>query len=81
MQAQAKVMKLTWLNAHGGKSGHVWFQGVKNLPEEGKDLNALVTNAVKDNLKQNKRVKYKAEHDSGSEEEQEKSKFEDLNIE
>ena len=70
MQAQSKAMKSTWLTARGGGAGHVRFQGAKKRPAEGEDMNDLVTNAVKEVLKSKKRVKYNAEHKSGSEEEQ-----------
>ena len=45
--AQAKVTKLTWLNARDGGAGRVRFQGSKKRPAEGDELNALVENAVK----------------------------------
>ena len=80
MQAQAKAIKSTWSAACGNGSGCIRFQGTNKRPDEGEELNALVTSAVKEILKSNKRVKSKAENDSGSEEEQEKFNSEDLKI-
>ena len=51
MLAQSKAIKSTCLTAHGGGAGRVTFHGAKNLPAEGKELNALVTNTVKKVLK------------------------------
>ena len=64
MQAQAKARNSTWLTAHGGGSGCMQLQGAKKRLFEGKELNALVTNAVKKFIKSNNRVNFKAEYDS-----------------
>ena len=68
MQSQAKYMKLNWLTACGGRAGCVRFHHTKKRPSEEKDLNGLVTNAIKEFMKPNICVKYKAEYDSISEE-------------
>ena len=80
MMAQAKSMKQTWLTACGGGAGCVNFQGANRRPEEGRDLNALVSNALKEVLKYNKCLKAKASKNSGSEDEQEHFNIETLNI-
>ena len=64
--AQAKAMKSTWLTACGSGTGSVRFQGTTKLPAEGKELNAIVANAVKAVLTANTRKKAKASIDSGS---------------
>ena len=74
-------MKSTWSTNNGGGAGRVRFQGAKKRPAEGKYLNALVANKVKEVLKTNKRNKAKASSDSGSEDEQEHFNFETPNIE
>ena len=51
IQAQSKSMKFTWLTARGGEAGHVRFQVARKRPVKDKELNALVTNAVKQVLK------------------------------
>ena len=43
------------------------FQGTKKRPEEGQEPDILVVNAVKEVIKENKRAKSMAEHDSVSE--------------
>ena len=48
-------MKLNWLTACGCGAGCVRFQGTKKLTAEGKELNALVANAVKSVLNKNTR--------------------------
>ena len=80
VQAQTKAMKSTWSTARGGGVVCVRFQGTKKRLAEGKELNDLVTNTVKEILKTNKCLKAKDENDSGSEEEQENFNFEDLKI-
>ena len=50
-QAQAKTTELTWLNARGSGAGSVQLHGTKKRLAKGKELNALVTNAVKEVLK------------------------------
>ena len=45
---QSKAMKLTWSTACSGGAGRVRFQGDKKRPDKGKDLNALVSNTVKE---------------------------------
>ena len=75
MLAQAKSMKLTWLDACGSGAGRVRFQGAKNIPAEGEDMNALASNAVKEVIKPNKILKAKASSESGSEDEQEHLNF------
>ena len=44
------------------------------------ELNSLVINAVKEILKSNKRVKARAKHNSGAEEDNDNLNFENLNI-
>ena len=73
--AQAKSMKSTWSAAHGGGVGCVRFQGTKKRLAEGKELNALVTNAAKVVLTTNTRKKANASSDSGSEDNQERFDF------
>ena len=80
VQSEVKAMKLSWLTARGSGAGCVRFQGTMKRPAKGEELNALVTNALKEIIKSNRRLKYKAEKNSGSEEEQERFNFEDLNI-
>ena len=58
MLEQAKAMKSTWLTARGGGAGRVRFQGDKKRPAEGKELSALVANAVKEVLTTNKSEKF-----------------------
>ena len=58
MPAQAKAMKSTWLTASVVGAGNMRFHGTKKHLAKGEELNDLVTNAVKDILKPNKRVKY-----------------------
>ena len=79
IMAQTKVMKSTWSTACGRGAGRVRFQGAKKRPAEGKELNGLVSNSVKEVLKSNKRLKSKASSDSGSEDEQDKFNFKTLN--
>ena len=73
-------MKLTWSTARGDGIGRVRFQGAKKRPDEGKYLNALVENAVKEVLKTKKLLKAKVSNESGSEDKQEHFNFETLNI-
>ena len=80
MQAQYKSTKSTWLTTRGGGAGCMRFQGAKKRSAEIEDLNALVTNAVKEILKTNKPLKSKAANESSSEQEQENFNFEDLKI-
>ena len=44
-------MKSMWLTCQDGGAGCVQFQSAKKRPTEGKDLNDLVVNAVKEDLK------------------------------
>ena len=78
--AQSKAMKLNWSTACGGGAGCVRFHGAKKRPSEGKDLNALVVNALKAVLNRNKYLKAKASIDSSSEDEQENFNSENLKI-
>ena len=78
--AQAKATKLTWSTASGSRAGHVRLQSVKKCLAKGEDLNALVTNEVKEVMKKNKFLNAKAANYFGSEDEQENFKFEDLKI-
>ena len=48
---QAKAMKPTWSTACGSGVGRLMFQGTKKPLDEYKDLNALVSNGVKEILK------------------------------
>ena len=47
MLEQAKSMKSAWSTARGGGAGRVRSQVAKKRPAKGKELNALVANAVK----------------------------------
>ena len=76
---QSKTMKSTCSNTRSGCAGRVRFQVAKTRPAEGEELYALVSNAVKEVLKSNKHLKSKASSDSGSEDEQENSNFDNLN--
>ena len=78
--AQAKAMNSTWLTACGGGAVRVKFQGAKKRLDEGKDINALVANALKSVLKINKRKKSKASSESVSEHEQDHLNFRTLKI-
>ena len=80
MMAQAKAMKSTWLTARSDGAGCVRFQGAKKRPAEGEEMNSLVDNAVRSFLTTNTFKKAKASSDSGSENKQEKFKFETPNI-
>ena len=60
-------MKLTFSTACGGGAGRVRFQGAKKRPDEGKELNSLVANALKAVITKNKCKKSKALSVSGSE--------------
>ena len=51
MLPQAKAMKLTWSTDRSGGAGRVRFQGNNNLPAKIKDMNSLVSNAVKEFIK------------------------------
>ena len=62
----SRAMKSTWLTARGGGAVSVRFQGAKKRPGEGEELHALVSNAVKEVLKSNKRLNAKYSSDSGS---------------
>ena len=73
-------MKSTCPTAYGVGTGRIRFQEAKKRPVEGKDLNALVYNAVKEVLKSKKSLKHKASNDSVSEDEQEHFNFETLHI-
>ena len=80
MLAQSKGMKSTWSTARCSGTGRVKFQGAKERPAKGNDLNALVVNTVKLVLKLNKRKRASSPCESGSEDEQEHYNFETLNI-
>ena len=75
MQAQSKAMQLTWLDSRGVGAGCLWFQGAKKRPAKGQDLNYLVASEVSEVLKNNKRAKTTAKHDSVLEEEPENFDF------
>ena len=77
---QTKAMKFTWSTARGGSAGHIRFQGAKKRPAEGKDLNAILYNAVIEVIKSNRHLNYKAPSNSGSEDKQEHFNFETLKI-
>ena len=47
MQSEVKAMKLSWLTARGSGAGRMRFQGTKNRPAKGQDLNNIVANTVK----------------------------------
>ena len=80
MLAQSKSTKSTWLTAHGGGAGRVRFQGAKKRPYEGKELNALIDNAVNVVLTTKKLKKAKDSSDYVSEDYQEHFNFETLKI-
>ena len=69
MLAQAKATKSTLSTTCGGGAGCVRFQSAKKRPYEGKEMNALVVNAVKLVLTTNTRENTKASSDSVSEDE------------
>ena len=73
--AQAKAISLTWLNACGGSAGHVIFQGAKKRPAEVEELNALVSNAVKEVIKTDKHLNAKSKNESDSEDKQKHFNF------
>ena len=68
MQAKSKAMKSNCTTAYCVRAGCARFHGAKKRPVEGEDLNALVTNAVKEIIKTNKRLNPKALNDSISKE-------------
>ena len=78
--AEAKAMKSTCPTDYGVSTGRIRFQEAKKRPVEGKDLNALVYNTVKEVLKSKKSLKPKASNDSVLEDEQENFNFETLHI-
>ena len=54
IQAQSKDMKSTWSTVHSGRAGRVRFRGAKKCPAEGQELSSIMTNAIKEVLKENK---------------------------
>ena len=46
MQAQARYVKLNWLEYLGGGPGRVRFARINNCSAEVEDINNLVSNAV-----------------------------------
>ena len=80
MQAQTKDTKPTWLTAPGGRAGCMQLQGIKKRLSKGQEMNALVENALKEVIKQKKRTKAAAAHNSVSEKYSEKINFETLSI-
>ena len=77
MLAQSKSMNSAWSSARGagGGAGCIMFQGAKKSPAEGKELDALVANAVKYILTTKTCKNAKTSSDSGSEDEQEHFNF------
>ena len=67
MKAQSKSMKKNLSTSRGSKVGRLQFQGAKKRPAKGQELNTLVSNAISEVLKQNKRAKSAAMHGSGLE--------------
>ena len=45
--SEVKAMKLSWLTARGSGARRVRFQGTKNCPAKGQELNDIVANTVK----------------------------------
>ena len=78
--AQSRYMKLTWLTARGGGAGRLRFQVAKKRPVKGEDINSLVSKALKEDIKPNKRLKAKASNDSGLENKEKNFNFETLKI-
>ena len=75
MLVQSKAVNSTLLTSRGSGAGRVRFQGAKERPAEGKELNALVSNAVKAVLTTNTSKNAKVSSDSRSQYEQEHFKF------
>ena len=67
MQEQTKAIMLTWSTTSGGRAGCVRFQVAKKRSADGEDLNELMTNVVKEVLKENKHTKDTATHNYGLE--------------
>ena len=63
---QSKGVNSTWLTSRGSGAGRVRFQGAKERPAEGEELNAFVSNAVKVVLTTNTSKKAKVSSDSRS---------------
>ena len=80
MLAQGKTMKSTWPTNRDGGTGPARFQGAEKRPSEGEDLNAHVSNTLKEVIKINKRLKYKASSDYRSEYDQDYFNFDNLKI-
>ena len=80
VQAQYKAKKLTWLTYCGGGAGFVQLQCAKKCLNEVQELNSLVVSAVSEVLKQNKRAKDTAAHDSGLEDDPNNFNIKTLNI-
>ena len=80
IMVQSKAMKSTWSTARGGGAGRVRSQVAKKRPTKGKELNALVANAVKAVLNTKKCKNAKESRDSGSEDKQEHFNFDTLKI-
>ena len=68
------------MTSHGCGASRMRFQGAKQRPSKGQDLNALVNNAVSEVLKQNKHTKAKVNHNSGLEDDLDNFTLEKLNI-
>ena len=80
MQKQDKSAKSTWLAICGGGAGRVRFQVAEKRLAEVQYLNALVTSAVQEFLKQNKHARSTATQDSGLEKEPDKFNLKNLSI-
>ena len=77
IKEQAKTTKGSWYSARLG-GGHFKLTDCKNISDDGKDLNMLVSLAVAKAMKMNK--KSKAKENSDLENESENFKFEHFNI-
>ena len=73
--SQAKEMRLTWSTARSYGAGRVRFQGAKKLLAKSEDLNALVSNAVKEVIKTDKHLNAKSKNESDSEDKQKHFNF------
>ena len=73
-------MRFIWLTHFGGGAGCVQLQCAKKCLKEVQELNSLVVSAVSEVLKQNKRAKDTAAHDSGLEDDPNNFNIKTLNI-
>ena len=73
--AQVKAMKSTWSTDRCRGACRIRFQGAKKRLDKGEELNALVSNKVKEVLKSNKLLNSKASNESISEDKKEHFNF------